>query len=173
MAVTEYEVLESEIIELYIAFWEYREMLSWNEGRVNALASIAVYAEVIDNREKVGRAIAEMEAMGYDSKKCIEIKKRDLKKREEETQKNIVAFEYGDFFAVDMHEAVFKLDLLFKDCEQNYPYPSCNMKIEEDHIAFNDIEYDGDFGSQQWLKLPFSNECPYWEAKKDQSHPCL
>lgn len=167
-SVYSYKELDKEVLELYVNFWEYREKLSFGISKVNALSSIAVYSSVLKDEEKMKNAMDKLERLGYDSKKCFNLKDKDLLEREQNTERSNVAFEYGDIYAIDLHEAGFKLALLYGVGDEiDYPFEPFNIRDGNgNYILFNDIEYDSEIGETQWLKIPFSDVVEYWKAEK-------
>lgn len=112
-------------------------------------------------------AMQKIENLGYDSKKCFELKEKDLENREKNSEKYGFAFDFGDVYAVDLHEVGFKPDFTYTfESDMSYDFDNWNIQCKGDYILFNDIEYDSEIGEQQWLKIQFSDEVEYWKAKK-------
>lgn len=43
MYVKSYKELDKEVLDLYVVFWKYREKMTIENNKINALSSIAVY----------------------------------------------------------------------------------------------------------------------------------
>lgn len=167
MYVKSYKELDKEVLDLYVVFWKYREKMTIENNKINALSSIAVYSSVLEDYDTMNLAMQKIENLGYVSKKCFEMKEKDLEDREKNSEKYGFAFDFGDVYAVDLHEVGFKLDLTYTfDSDMSYDFVEWNIKSGNGYILFNDIEYDSEIGEQQWLKIPFSDEVEYWRAKK-------
>lgn len=141
---TRYKDLDKDILELFVAFWDYRSKMTFGMERVYALSSLVVYLELIDKwrASKVREKIA---WMGYRHDLCVEIKKKELNWRER--QKHEIAADFGEMYAHDIHEAYFKLDLLYRDCETSFPvrgdFASYHEFVWGDgggYLKFHDIE---------------------------------